>query len=289
MRVAGAAARELLVNAAADQWGVASDQIRVENSYLYHDQSNRSAPFSALAEAAAKVQGPAQPTLKSPDQFKIMGKHVERFDIPSKVDGSAVFGVDVDLPNMKYACVKCAPVFGSTISSVDSSEAEKMNGVIKVVNLGAGVGVVAERYWQAKKALDKVKVIYTQAEIQASNSADMFTQFGQAMDAAIANGDEEDDFKIGNARSVLSSASEVIEAEYRVPHLAHSTMEPMNCTAWAHLGQLEIWAGLQNPLGIRNLLAEEFDFERGQIVINNVYLGGGFGRRAMDDLSLIHI
>ncbi len=283
MRTAGAAARELLVNAAADQWGVAANQIRAENSYLYHDQSNRSAPFSALTEAAAKVKGSTQPTLKSPDQFKIMGKHVERFDIPSKVDGSAVFGVDVELPNMKYACVKCAPVFGSTVSSVDSRDAEKINGVIKVVNLGAGIGVIAERYWQAKKALDKIKVTYTQPDIQALSSADMFTQFGQAMDAAVANGDEEDDYKIGNARSVLSRSSEVIEAEYRVPHLAHSTMEPMNCTAWAHLDQLEIWAGLQNPLGIRNLLADEFDFERDQVVINNVYLGGGFGRRAMDD------
>ncbi len=283
MRTAGAAARELLINAAAKEWQVPASEIRAENSVLYHDKSNRSDQFIAFAEAAASEQGPTQPKLKTPDQFKIMGKHVERFDIPAKVDGSAIFGVDVELPGMKYACVKCAPVFGSRVENLDSSAAEQMNGVIKVVNLGAGVGVIADRYWQAKKALDAIKVTYSKSEADQINSEDMFEQFGKAMDAAVANGDEEEDYKIGNARKVLASASKVIEAEYRVPHLAHSTMEPMNCTAWANNGELQIWAGLQNPLGIRNLLAEEFDYDRDNVVINNVYLGGGFGRRAMED------
>jgi len=283
MRTAGAAARELLINAAAKEWQVPASEIRAENSVLYHDKSNRSDQFVAFAEAAAGEQGPTQPKLKSPDQFKIMGKHVERFDIPAKVDGSAIFGVDVELPGMKYACVKCAPVFGSSLVSLDSSAAEQMKGVIKVVNLGAGVGVIADSYWQAKKALDTINVSYSKSEADQINSEDMFEQFGKAMDTAVANGDEEEDYKIGNARKVLANAATVIEAEYRVPHLAHSTMEPMNCTAWANDGELQIWAGLQNPLGIRNLLAEEFDYDRDQVVINNVYLGGGFGRRAMED------
>lgn len=283
MRVAGAAARELLIDAAAEQWQVPSSEVRAENSYLFHDNSNRSEPFIAFAKAAATKQGPTQPTLKTPDQFKIMGKHVERFDIPAKVDGSAVFGVDIELPGMKYACVKSAPVFGNTVSSIDSVAAEEMAGFIKLVNLGSGVGVIADSYWQAKKALDKVKVTYTKNDSNRASSETLFEQFGKAMDAAITAGDEEDDFKIGNARKMLAKSNSVIEAEYRVPYLAHATMEPMNCTAWAHDDQLEIWAGLQNPLGIRNLLAEEFELERDQVVINNVYLGGGFGRRAMDD------
>jgi isoquinoline 1-oxidoreductase beta subunit len=283
MRVAGAAARELLIAAAAEEWQVPLDQIRAENSYLFHDKSNRSEPFITFAKAAAGKQGPTQPKLKTPDQFKIMGKRVERFDIPAKVDGSAVFGVDIDLPGMKYACVRCAPVFGSTVSAVDGSSAEKMAGVVKVVNLGTGVGVIADTYWQAKKALDTVNVTYTKGESNRVSSATMFEQFGKSMDAAVANGDEQDDYKLGSARKVLASADKVIEAEYRVPHLAHATMEPMNCTAWAHDDKLEIWSGLQNPLGIRNLLAEELEFDREQVVINNVYLGGGFGRRAMDD------
>ncbi len=286
MRTAGAAARELLTNAAAKQWGVPVNEIRAENSYLFHDKSNRSEPFIAFAKAAAQEQGASQPTLKSPDQFKIMGTHVERFDIPSKVDGSAIFGVDVELPGMKYACVKCAPVFGSTVTSIDSSAAEKMNGVVKIVDLGSGVGVIADSYWQAKKALDEVNVNYSESDSNRLSSANMFEQFGKSMDTAVANGDEEDDFKSGDARAVLTKADKVIHAEYRVPHLAHSTMEPMNCTAWARDGQLEIWAGLQNPLGIRNQLAKELDFDRDQVIINNVYLGGGFGRRAMEDYPM---
>jgi len=283
MRVAGAAAKELLINAAAEKWQVPAQEVRAENSYLHHDKSNRSEPFIAFAEVAASKQGSAQPTLKTPDQFKIMGKHIERFDIPAKVDGSAVFGVDVELPKMKYACIKGAPVFGSTITSLDSSVAEKMPGVIKVVTLESDVGVIAETYWQAKKALDKVTVKYSEGEHNRLSSEAMFKQFAQDMDNAVLNGNEEQDHKSGDARSVLAKSSDVIEAEYGVPHLAHSTMEPMNCTAWAHDGKLEIWAGLQNPLGVRNHLAEQFDFDREQVVINNVYLGGGFGRRAMDD------
>lgn len=283
MRTAGAAARELLISAAAEQWQVPMSEVRAEKSYLYHDKSNRKEQFAAFAEAAAGKKGPTSPTLKTPDQFNIMGKHVERFDVPAKVDGSATFGVDIDLPGMKYACVKCAPVFGATIKSIDSSAAETMPGVIKIVDLGEGVGVIADKYWQAKKALDQVKVEYNKVENIRLSSEEMFEQFGRDMDTAVKNGDEEEDFAQGDARDVLSKADKVIQAEYRVPHLAHATMEPINCTAWEHDGKLEIWSGLQNPLGIRNLLAEEFDYERDQIVINNVYLGGGFGRRAMDD------
>ena len=286
MRVAGAAARELLIDAAAEKWQVPVNEIRAEKSVLYHDKSNRSDQFVAFADTAAGKQGPSKPTLKTPDQFNIMGKHVERFDIPAKVDGSAIFGVDVELPGMKYACVKCAPVFGSTVSSIDSSAAKTMAGVVKIVDLGTGVGVIADTYWQAKKALSKVTITYTESESNRLSSESMFEQFGKSMDHAVANGDEEDDYKSGDARGVLAKADNIIEAEYRVPHLAHSTMEPMNCTAWSHNGQLEIWAGLQNPLGTRNMLAEEFDFEQDKVIINNVYLGGGFGRRAMDDYPM---
>lgn len=286
MRVAGAAARELLIDAAAEQWQVPANEIRVEKSVLYHDKSNRSDQFIAFAKAAAGKQGPSKPKLKTPEQFNIMGQHVERFDIPSKVDGTAVFGVDVELPGMKYACVKCAPVFGSMVLSIDSSAAKVMAGVVKIVDLGTGVGVIADSYWQAKKALDKVNVTYSESKANRVSSEAIFEQFGKSMDDAIANKNEEDDHKVGDARGVLAKAKNIVEAEYRVPHLAHSTMEPMNCTAWSHNDRLEIWAGLQNPLGVRNTLAEQFDFEPENVVINNVYLGGGFGRRAMDDYPI---
>ncbi|MDG0970789.1 MAG: molybdopterin-dependent oxidoreductase [Porticoccaceae bacterium] len=283
MRTAGAAAREMLINAAAEEWQVPASEIRAENSYLHHDASKRSAPFANFAKLAASLKGPEQPTLKTPDQFKIMGQSVERLDIPPKVDGSAVFGTDIDLPGMKYAAVKAAPVFGSTVVSIDSAAAEKMKGVIKIVDLDTGVGVIADSYWQATKALQSVLVTYTESAANKLSTAGMFEQFGQDMDAAVANGKEQEDLVKGDARGTLAQSDNVVEAEYRVPFLAHATMEPMNCTAWVHDGQVELWAGLQNPLGTRDFIANKFGYETDKVTIHNVYLGGGFGRRTLPD------
>lgn len=285
MRAAGAAARELLVTAAAEQWGVPLSEVRAENSYILHDASGRSAPFVDFAEAAASKKGVALPDLKAPDEFKLMGKPLKRLDIPSKVDGTAVFGIDINLPDMKYATVKASPVFGAKVVAINSNEVEKMSGVIKVVDLGNAVGVIADGYWQAKKALAKVEVVYSKSDADNSSTSSMFEQFARDMDAAIANGDEKKDHKLGDARGVISQADDVFEAEYKVPFLAHATMEPMNATAWQHDGKIELWSGLQNPLGIRDYVAETFEFEKDQVVIHNVYLGGGFGRRAMDDYA----
>ena len=245
--------------------------------------SGRSEPFIAFAEKAASQKGSDLPPLKSPKDFKIMGQNVARFDIPSKVDGTAVFGIDVDLPNMQYATVKAGSVIGSTVVSFDASKAENMPGVTKVVNLDTAIAVIAKSYWQAKKALAQVDVEFSTSEANKLTNESMFAQFARDMDAAIENGDEQKDHKQGDARGVLAAASEVIEAEYRVPHLAHATMEPMNATALSHDGKLELWSGLQNPLGIRDMLADALDMDKYKVIIHNVLLGGGFGRRASDD------
>lgn len=284
MRVAGAAAKELLVQAAAQEWKVDTADIRTENSYLYHDASGRKAPYVEFAEIAASQQGSEFPPLKTPDQFKLMGNNnIKRLDIPEKVDGTAQFGIDVVLPGMKYATVKTSPVFGSQVESFDASKAEKMKGVIKVVDLGNGVGVIADSYWQAKKAVAAVDVKYSANESSAVNSDSIKAQFRKDMDNAVTNGDEQEDFAKGDARKVLKNADNPISAEYSVPYLAHITMEPMNSTAWVKDGKLEVWGGLQNPLGVKAALAEALEMDKDNITVNNVYLGGGFGRRAMDD------
>jgi isoquinoline 1-oxidoreductase beta subunit len=286
MRVAGAAAREMLIGAAARQWGVATTELRAENSHIYHDASGRVEPFIIFAAAAAEKKPPSQPKLKEPSQFKLMGRNIARIDIPAKVNGTAGFGIDVDLPGMKYATVKAAPVFGSKVVSIDSKEAEKLPGIIKVVNLEDSVGVIAEGYWQAKKALDKITVKYSPSDAYSLDQESMFERFGQDMDKATANQEEKVDFTTGDSRAVLAAAETVIEAEYRVPFLAHATMEPMNCTAWMHDDQLEFWAGMQNPLGTRNAVADELNLQKHQVTAHNVYLGGGFGRRARPDYPL---
>ena len=287
MRVAGAAAKDLLIQAAAQEWQVAATEIRAEKSVFYHDATNRKAPYIEFAKTAAEQQGPEFPTLKTPEQFNLMGnEEIQRLDIPEKVDGTATFGIDVVLPGMKYATVKTSPVFGGTVESVDSSAAEKMKGVIMVVNIGDGVGVIADSYWQAKKAIAAVKVTYTASEWDSTSSESIMAQFRSDMDKAVTNGDEETDFSEGNARKVIESADNVITAEYSVPYLAHITMEPMNSTALVKDGKIEVWGGTQNPLGIKAAIAEDLDIDKENVVVNNVYLGGGFGRRAMTDYPI---
>ncbi|MFQ3191949.1 MAG: isoquinoline 1-oxidoreductase beta subunit [Paraglaciecola sp.] len=287
MRVAGAAAKDLLVQAAAQEWKVAAAEIRAEKSVLYHDASNRKAPYIQFAKIAAEQQGSEFPTLKKPEQFNLMGnENIQRLDIPEKVDGTATFGIDIVLPGMKYATVKTSPVFGSQVASVDSSVAEKMKGVIKVVNLGDGVGVIADSYWQAKKAIAAITVTYLPSEWDNTSSESIMAQFRADMDKAVVNGDEEEDFSEGNARKVIESANKVITAEYSVPYLAHITMEPMNSTALVKNGKTEVWGGTQNPLGIKAAIAEHLDIDAENVVVNNVYLGGGFGRRAKTDYPI---
>ncbi len=283
MRRAGAGAREILMRAAAEEWQVPLAELATEKGHVLHLASERKVPYIDLAEAAAGLKASDQPTLKQPDEFKIMGTRVERFDIPAKVDGTAVFGVDVELPDMLYGCVRCAPVFGATVTSFDASAAKSMPGVKAVVDIGNGVGVVADKYWRAKKALDQVEISFSENEAQQLDSEQIFSKFRADMDSAVANGDEEEDFTKGDARKLLAQAEDVIEAKYRVPYLAHATMEPLNATARVRDGSIELWSGLQNPLGTKNFLAEEFELEPENVKINNVYLGGGFGRRAQQD------
>lgn len=287
MRVAGAAAREILVKAAAQEWQVSESEIRTENSYLYHDASQRKAPYVQFAEYAASQQGSEFPKLKTPDEYKLMGNEsVQRKDIPAKVNGTAQFGMDIVLPGMKYATVKAAPVFGSQIETFDATGAESMKGVIKVVDLGDAIGVIADSYWQAKKAIANINVTYTQSGFERVDSASIKQQFLAEMDRAIANGEEELDFAVGNAKKVLNASENIISAQYSVPYLAHITMEPMNCTAWVKDDGVEVWTGTQNPLGIRAAVADALSIDDEIVSVNNVFLGGGFGRRAQSDYPI---
>jgi isoquinoline 1-oxidoreductase beta subunit len=161
-----------------------------------------------------------------------------------------------------------------------------MKGVIKVVNLGDGVGVIADSYWQAKKAIAAITVTYLPSEWDNTSSESIMAQFRSDMDKAVVNGNEEEDFSEGDARKVIASAANVFTAEYSVPYLAHITMEPMNSTALAKDGKIEVWGGTQNPLGIKAAIAEHLDIDTENVVVNNVYLGGGFGRRAMTDYPI---
>ena len=286
MRIAGAATRAVLLEAAADAWGVPVGQLKAEKSQVIHEASSRSAPFADFAMRAAELSLPVKPRLKTPDEYTIMGTDVQRFDVPAKVDGSAEFGIDASLPGMKYAAVMASPVFGTVIRSVDDSSIQDMPGIRRVVNLGDAVAVVADGYWQAKNALNRLDIEFEQNGNETIEQSDIFSQFTADMDAATAKGDEILDFKKGDAGSVLAGAERVVTAEYRVPYLSHAPMEPMNCTAWMHDDICELWTGTQNPLGFAAEVADALEMDLENVMLHNAYLGGGFGRRAFPDYTI---
>ena len=286
MRIAGAAARAVLLQAAADSWGIPREELTAEKSYVFHRQSGRSGPFAEFAQHAADLQQPVKPTLKSPQEFSILGTDVQKPDIPSKVDGSAEFGIDTILPGMKYAAVRAAPVFGTKVKSVDEASIQDMPGVRKVINLDDAVAVVADGYWQASKALDELAVSFEESGNETVEQSDIFARFASALDDAVANGKEIVDFRTGDTGTAMANAARTIEAEYRVPYLSHAPMEPMNCTAWVHDEICELWTGTQNPLGFAAEVAGVLDMDLDDVVLHNRYLGGGFGRRAFPDYTI---
>lgn len=287
MRIAGAAAREMLVKAAAKEWDVSTGELRTEKSYIHHDATGKSAPYSEFAVTAGGMSPPTQPTLKAPDKYTLMGTSVPRFDIPSKVDGTAEFGIDVDLPDMKYAAVIGAPIFGATAVNVDDSAAKAMRGVTQIINEKEFVAIIAQSYWHAQQAANALEIEWSTTGREALNQTAIFDQFRADMSTAVTDGKEKTDVKVGNARKAATTAAKTFEAEYTVPYLAHAAMEPINATAHVTDGSVDVWLGHQNPLACRDAIAKLLDIKKENVTIHNRILGGGFGRRADTDYALM--
>lgn len=286
MRIAGAATRAVLLESAAKSWDVPVAELSASKSQVRHAKSARTAPYAEFAQQAAALSLPPKPRLKTADEFTLLGTDVQRIDVPPKVDGSAMFGLDATLPGMKYATVKASPVFGTNVESLNEASIQEMPGIRKVINLGDAVAIVADGYWQAQQALDRLEVKFEENGNETVEQSEIYQQFVTDMDAATANGEEIPDLEIGAARNALAGANTVVEAEYRVPYLAHAAMEPMNCTAWAHDDICELWTGTQNPLGFAAEVANALDMDLENVHLYNAYLGGGFGRRAFPDYTI---
>ncbi|MBC7982287.1 MAG: xanthine dehydrogenase family protein molybdopterin-binding subunit, partial [Candidatus Obscuribacterales bacterium] len=209
------------------------------------------------------------------EQFKIIGTSRKRFDIPSKVDGSAKFGIDVVLPDMAYAAIKAAPVFGGKLLSVDQTAVKQLPGVIGVVELDNAVAVVATSYWRARQALDKLTPQFSDGGNGEVSSASIFAQFANSLEKDSGSKVVEE----GDATAALAENKMKVEAEYRVPYLAHATMEPMNATVQVGNDTCELWLGTQDPLHARNLAADITGVSKDKVTVHNHMLGGGFGRR----------
>ncbi|WP_095012903.1 xanthine dehydrogenase family protein molybdopterin-binding subunit [Tsuneonella mangrovi] len=284
MRIAGAAARHMLVAAAADEWNVPASEIVASNSLLTHQPSGKTATYGDFAEAASKQHMPQTPPLKDVSQYKLMGRPLQRLDIPAKVNGSAKFGIDAQIAGqaLKYAAIRQPPVPGAKIASVSSADAEKMAGVHKVLNLDDFVAVVADSYWQAQQALNAVETTYSKTDDDGLDSAGLYARFSKTLDDAGDSGGKSlrDD---GDANDAFAKASKKVTAEYRVPFLAHAAMEPMNCTAWAQSDKCEVWTSTQVPLMARTAIAKALDLSKEDVIVNQLYLGGAFGRRLESD------
>ena len=278
LRKSAASVREMLVTAAAQQWGVPAEQCRARNGEVFHPTSHRTAKYGTLLAAAAKVTPPAEPKLKDPKDFKYIGKSVKRLDTPEKINGMGIFGIDVKVPGMLTATILRPPVIGGKVSSVDDAAAKAVKGVRNVVRLESGVAVVADNYWAAKKGRDALKVTWDEGAMARVSSDGIYQS---SVDAA-KNGKGIEAKKIGDVTAVRSKAAKIIEAVYWAPYLAHATMEPMNATADVRPDSCEVWSGIQAQMVVQGLVAKELGIAAEKVKINNTLLGGGFGRRLGD-------
>ncbi len=272
MRVAGAAAREMLLGAAAAQFSVPASECTIANSRIAHAASGRSASFGELANAATRQPVPTHPAVKDPRSYTLRRKPQQRLDIRSKVDGSAIYGIDFTLPDLLHAAVEIAPVYGGKLVSADSSAAEKMPGVKRVVRLEDAVAVVADSYWRARVALAALKPQFDDAGHGGVTTATIFDAFDKAL---------------GASPDVPANAATVIKADYKIPFLPHATMEPMACTARVTGDRAEVWAGTQDPLNARKTAADALGFSPDQVQYTNLALGGGFGRKLPGYLDFV--
>ena len=283
MRPAGAAARQMLLQAAANRWDVSIDELTTKLSHVHHDPSGRSFSYGELADDASLLEPTEEPILKDRSQFQIMGKAISRNDIPAKVDGSAIYGLDAHADDMLYAAIRLAPVFGTKLISVDATKALSQRGIKKVVQLEDSVAIVADNYWRAKKALALVNTEFEASDDDSTSSLDIANRFDQEL----ANSGGSEDMVIGDTNSAIESAADTIEANYRVPYLAHAAMEPMNCTVHIKGDTADLWTSTQDALAMRGRVASIAGLAEDSVTFHQTYCGGGYGRRLPFNWNMI--
>ena len=276
MRNAGATARAMLVAAAAEQWKVPAAECRTEAGQVIHGSKKLS--YGQLAEAASKQKAPEKVALKDPKDFKILGQRKARLDTAGKTNGSAKFGIDVNLPGMLVAVMARAPLPGVKVAKVDDAAAKAVKGVKQVITLPSGVAVLASGYWAAKKGRDALKVDWDFGDKAGLDSAKVTAMLTDGAAKADAVARKEGDAGV--------SAAKVVEATYEAPYLAHACMEPMNCTAWVKPEGVEIWAGTQSQGPVQGILSQVASVDPGKVKVNTMLLGGGFGRRFAPDVVI---
>jgi isoquinoline 1-oxidoreductase beta subunit len=277
VRKGGAAAREMLIQAAANEWKVSASECSASNSTITHMPSGRTTTYGKVAEAAAKLQPPAEVKLKDPKDWKIIGKGVKRLDSPDKVTGKAIYGIDVKLPGMLYAAIKACPVNGGKVKSFDDAKITSNKGVKKVVKVeDYAVAVIGDSWWEAKTALDALPIVWDEGENAKVSSASIAAWLKEGLDAEQAFVGN----KGGDVKAALASAAKKVEAIYSYPYQHHVTMEPQNATARYTPDRCEVWCSTQNGEAALATASEACGLPVAKCEVYKTFLGGGFGRRA---------
>ncbi len=282
VRKGGAAARMMLVQAAADEWKVPASECSAASSVITHSPTGRTVNYGKVAEAAGKLTAPLPATvvLKDPKDWKIAGKRLARLDTVDKTTGAQIYGMDFKLPGMLNAAIKDCPVFGGKVKSFDAAAIAGRPGVKKVVKVGdTAVAVVADTWWRAKTALDALPIEWDLGDNAKASSA----AFAQVMKAALDAPDGVVGNQVGDVKAAMAGAARKIEAVYSYPHQNHACMEAMNATARYTPQRCEVWVGTQNGEAVLAATSESSGLPQGQCEVYKLMLGGGFGRRGMTD------
>ncbi len=278
LRTAGAAARLMLVQAAAQQWQVDPASCSTSDGVVRHPSSGRTVGYGDLVDAASTQAVPQDPPLKDPKNFTLIGKPLKRLDTPNKTDGKVVYGIDAMLPGMKFATLAQCPVFGGKVARVDDSAAKKVPGVQQVVVLDDLVAVVGDHMWAAKKGLDALVIKWNEGANAKINSNDIWNDLRAASkkDGVVAK-------SVGDIAKGLTQG-ERVDGEYELPFLAHATMEPLNCTVHVTPDSCEVWVGSQVISRAQSDAAKAAGLPLDKVTAHNHLLGGGFGRRLEADM-----
>jgi isoquinoline 1-oxidoreductase beta subunit len=282
VRKAGATARAMLITAAAADWKVEPATCSTEPGYVVHAASGRRVPYGKLAEKAAALKAPENVKLKDPKEFRIVGKPTKRLDTPDKVNGKAIFGLDIQLPGMLVALVARPPVFGGKVQRFNADKARAVPGVKQVLQIPRGIAVVAEGFWSAKKGREALEIVWDDGPHATLDSRTQLEQY-----AELAKKPGVITRKEGDTAGALEKAAKTFEAVYDLPYLAHAPMEPLNCVADVTADQCVVWVGTQFQTGDRDAAAEESGLKPEQVTLHTTLLGGGFGRRAVPDSHFV--
>jgi isoquinoline 1-oxidoreductase beta subunit len=280
VRQGGATAREMLKQAAANEWKVPVSEVTAANSVITHTPSGRKTTYGQVAEAAAKLEPPKNVPLKNPKDWKIAGKPLKRLDTAEKTTGTMVYGMDVKLPGMLSAAIKDCPVFGGKVKSFDAAKVKGMPGVKNVVQVGdSGVAVVADTWWQAKTALEALPIVWDEGpnnKVSSASIAEILKAGLDAPEAFVGNSN-------GDAKAAIAKAAKKVEAVYAYPYQNHACMEPMNATAVYTADKCEVWTGTQHGEAAFAATLEASGLPAGKCEVHKMMLGGGFGRRGRSD------